>query len=240
MSLICMCVYATHENKKFEIAKKCMASLLETVDLTKHRLIIINQNSIPECKEWLSELATINGISVIHLSENIGTARGINLAMKQREVGEYVIKSDDDLAWLEKGWVDMMESEIRKNPQIGILGIKRDDVYGEMVADKNLLWCHDIFGTCTMYNPAMIDKLGTVLVNFGLYGYDDSTASVRSEAAGFRNAFMRHIKIENLDLKETPYTEWKRKQAGIHAQEAGLYMQMVKSGELSYYYEDEE
>lgn len=237
MSLICMCVYATAENKKFGVAKKCIKSLQETVDLAKHRLMIIDQNSILECKLWLSELVQTPGITIIHLNENIGTARGINLALRQRNPGEMCIKCDDDLEWTAPGWIEKMEAEMRKRPEIGILGLRRDDVYGEMIAEGNLLWCHDIFGTCIMYNPALLDKIGVPLIQFGPYGFDDSIISVRSEAAGFRNAFMSKIRIVNLDLKETPYTDWKRKQAGMYLQEASMLMDMIKNGELDYFYD---
>ncbi len=237
-TLIAMCCYCTPENKKFEIAKKCIKSLMETVDLTKHRLIIINQKSTLECKLWLSELAQNEGITVMHLSDNIGTARGINLALRQRNVGDFVIKCDDDLSWDAPGWVDKMEKEITKNQKIGILGLKRDDVYGEFIPQGNLLWCHDIFGTCTMYNPLMLDKIGFLSQCSPRYGFDDTIFSVRSEVAGFRNAFMKNIRIKNLDLKETPYTEWKRREAGTYLQEASQYMDLIRKGEISYYYED--
>lgn len=238
MSLIAMCVYCTPENKKFDIAKKCIKSLLETVDLTKHRLIIINQNSILECKLWLSELALNGGITVMHLPENIGTARGINLALRQRNEGEMAIKCDDDLSWGEYGWVEKMEREIKKRPVIGILGLKRDDVYGEMTVEGNLLWCHDIFGTCTMYNPKMLDKVGELSQPSSTYGFDDCIFSVRSEAAGFKNAFLSTVKITNLDITPTPYTEWKKREAGIYLSEASSYMNLIRNGEIDYYYED--
>jgi len=237
-SMIAMCVYATQENKKFEIAKKCIKSLMDTVDLTKHRLIIINQKSTLECKLWLSELATKDVITVMNLSYNIGTARGINLALGQRNIGETCIKCDDDLSWDAPGWVEKMEDEIKKRPEIGILGLKRDDVYGEFMPQGNLLWSHDIFGTCTMYNPLLLDKVGFLSQCSPRYGFDDTIFSVRSEAAGFRNAFMKNIRIENLDLKETPYTEWKRREAGTYLQEASQYMDLIRKGELPYYYED--
>lgn len=237
MTMIAMCVYATAENKKFGVAKKCIKSLLETVDLAKHRLMIIDQNSILECKLWLSELAQTPGITIMHLNENIGTARGINLALQQRNPGEMCIKCDDDLEWTAPGWIEKMEAEIIKRPEIGILGLRRDDVYGEMIAEGNLLWCHDIFGTCTMLNPAMLDKAG-YYYQPSLYGFDDVNMSVRSEAAGFRNAFMKKIRIINLDLKETPYTDWKRREAGLYLQEISISCDMIRKGELDYYYED--
>lgn len=238
MSLIIQCWYCTEENGKFKYAKPCVESLMQTVDLTKHRLVIIDQNSCAEAKEFLSWLSKKEGITVITLSENIGTAKGINIGLRMRQENETCIKCDEDLTWESSGWVDEMEAEILKNTNIGILGLKRDDVYGEMRPEGNLLWCHDIFGTCTMLNPLLIDKIGYYYTP-GLYGFDDSLISVRSEAAGFKNAFMKDIKIVNLDVDGTPYTEWKKKEAGIYLQEVGIMMEMIKKGELTYQYEGE-
>lgn len=239
MALIAQCFYCTEDNGKLKYAKECIQSLLETVDLTKHRLVVINQSSFTEASKWLSSVANENaGITVINLKENIGTARGINLALKQRKPNEIVTKCDDDLTWGKTGWVEDMEQAIADNPLIGILGLKRPDVYGEMIPDGDLLWCHDIMGTCTAYNPLMMDKIGGLL-QFSNYGFDDCIYSVRSEAAGFKNAFLSTVKITNIDEGGTEYTEWKKKEAGVYLQEAGIYMDMIKSGQLSYYYDGE-
>lgn len=238
MALLVQCLFCTTYNGKLKYAKQCMQSLLETTDLKKNRLIVINQNSCKEATEWISGIVQENdGITVMHLKENIGTARGINLGLYQRKPDEIVIKLDDDLTWGKSGWVEDMEQEIANNPLIGILGLRRDDVYGEMIEDGNLLWCHDIMGTCTAYNPLMVDKVGG-LSQFSNYGFDDSVYSVRSEVAGFKNAFMKNIKIVNLDEGGTKYTDWKKREAGIYIQEATIYMNMIKEGKLSYYYDE--
>lgn len=239
MALIAQCFYCTEENGKLKYAKECIQSLLETVDLTKHRVIIINQNSFDEAAKWLSNTANENtDLSIIHLKENIGTARGINLALKQRKPNEVVIKCDDDLTWGKTGWVEDMEKAIADNPEIGILGLKRDDVYGEMIPDGDLLWCDDIMGTCTAYNPLMMDKIGG-LTQLSNYGFDDTIYSVRSLAAGFKNAFLSTVKITNIDEGGTEYTEWKKREAGIYIQEASIYMDMIENGKISYYYDND-
>lgn len=247
MSLIIQCWYCTEENGKFKYAKKCVESLMETVDLSKHRLVIINQNSCAEAKEFLSWLANKQGITVVNLSENIGTARGINIGLRMREPGEMCIKCDDDLTWESKGWVEELEAVIKKRPDIGILGLKRDDIWQKpghenpayrTKMDGMVEICPDIMGTCTAYNPLMLDKVG-FLSQPSNYGFDDSIISVRSIAAGFINGFLPHIKIVNLDEGGTEYTAWKIKEAGVYLTEACEYMDLIKDGTIPYYYDGE-
>lgn len=234
--MIAMCAYCTEENGKLKYLKETLESIAKTVDLTKHRLFIIDNASTQETVDFLLNWYGQHPCTLIQNKTNLGTARGINLALKERKPGEPCVKCDDDWSTGHVGWVEEMEAQIAANPQIGILGLKRDDVYGQMVEDGELLWCHDIFGTCTMYNPAMVDKIGG-LVQFSNYGFDDCVYSVRSEAAGFKNAFMKNIKIVNLDEGGTEYTEWKKREAGIYLQEASTLMDLIKKGELDYYYD---
>lgn len=241
MSLIAMCAYCTEENGKLKYLEQTIESLSKTVDWSKHRLFVINNSQYQPAIDFLSS-SYWNGdfyenIGVKHLHENLGTARGINLAMQERKPGEFVIKCDDDWSTEHVGWVEEMEAQVNANPKIGILGLKRDDVYGQMVEDGELLWCHDIFGTCTMYNHLMIDKVGALIQCSPQYGFDDSIYSVRSEAAGFKNAFMKNIKIVNLDEGGTEYTEWKKREAGVYLQEASTLMDLIKKGDIDYFYD---
>lgn len=233
--MIAQCVYCTEENGKLSQLKLCHESLLDTCDLENNRLLITNNSTYKPAVDYLNSISHKN-IIVRQLKQNIGTAEGINLSMIQRRPKEYVTKIDDDLTWDNNGWFELMVDQIESNPNIGILGIKRDDVYGELIEDGDLLWNHDIFGTCTMYNWRMIDKVGG-LVQFSEYGFDDSIFSVRSEASGFRNAFMKNLRIQNIDTKETEYTEWKKREAGLYLQEASIYMDKIKKGEISYFVE---
>ncbi len=238
MSLIALCVFCTEENGKLKYLKETLGSLFDTVDFfNTHRLIIINNSQYQPTIDWLNAFKDPNlNWTVLHQSKNLGTAEGINLALKQRNPGEYVVKCDDDLTWCSSGWVEEMERVVTEHPEIGILGLRRDDVYGELIEDGELLWNKDIMGTCTMYNPAMLDKVGRLVQCSPQYGYDDCIYSVRSIAAGFKNAFMKNIKIINLDEGGTEYTEWKKREAGLYASEVASLMQLIENGELSYFY----
>jgi hypothetical protein len=91
-------------------------------------------------------------------------------------------------------------------------------------------------GTCTAFNPALLDKVG-VMVQPSNYGFDDVLMSVRSIAAGFKNAFLHKIKITHLDDGKNPYCDWKKREAGVNLQEVSHLCDMIRSGQLSYYYE---
>lgn len=238
MACIIQCIFATNDNGKLPIVKECIASLMATVNLKKHRWIVVNNSCNPETEAYLDSLPTDGlNVTIIHLKENIGTARGINIGLRSREPSEVCIKCDDDLTWVSKGWVEELETMIRKKPSIGILGLKRNDVYSNFEVDGVLIWSHDIFGTCTAYNPTMLDKVGLLSQPSSTYGFDDSIFSVRSEAAGFKNAFYMPVKITNLDTGGTEYTEWKKREANIYLQEASIMMDLIKKGELDYFYD---
>lgn len=246
MSMIAMCVYCTKENGKLKYLKDCIGSLIHTVDLKKHRLIVIDQNSTDETRRYINGWdLNANNIQVIHLSENIGTSDGINLALRQRLPNEVCVKSDEDLSWETEGWLDELTETIKNNTDIGILGLKRDDVW-QRPDHENPLYrtkiegeleiCDDIFGTCTAFNPLLLDKVG-FMCQPSLYSYDDVIFSVRSLAAGFRNAFLPKIKIKNLDNGGTEYTEWKKREAGIHIEQVAEMCRLYKEGKLNYYYD---
>lgn len=237
MALLISCWYCTEENGKLKYAKECLDSLIKTVDLTKHRLIIINQNSCVEAMDFLYLLSKQVGITVLKLNQNIGTARGINLGLQMREPNELCIKLDDDLIWHKKGWVEKMEKVIAEHPEIGIIGLKRDDITNPIIEDGNILYCDDIMGTCTGLNPLLLDKIGYYMQCSDKYGFDDTLISVRSLAAGFKNAFLKDVKITNLDEGGTEYTEWKKKEAGVYLQEVGTMCEMIKDGKLPYFYD---
>ena len=247
MSLICQCVFATKDNKKLPIVKECLASLMATVNLKKHRWIIVNNSCTRETEQYLDNLPTDGlNVTILHLKENIGTARGINKGLYSREPGEVCIKTDDDVAWSISGWVEQLEKYCKGN--IGILGLKRDDIWQRPDHENfnyrtkmqgKLEICPDIMGTCTAYNPLMMDKVGGLIQCSEKYGYDDSIYSCRSIAAGFSNAFLPHIKITNLDKGGTEYTEWKKREAGLRLTEAGEYMEMIKNGTIDYFYDGE-
>lgn len=122
MSLITMCDYSTIQNNRADILEKCLQSLYETVDWRNHRFILVTNGSTDRKANDISSFFVKrinekqNGPAErIILPENIGTARGLNLAWKKRKPGEHVIKADSDVVWHCPNWPDRLEEIIRRH-----------------------------------------------------------------------------------------------------------------------------
>jgi GT2 family glycosyltransferase len=254
--LIAMAVYDTEENQRSEYTKATLESLKRTVDFTKHRLIVIDNNSCLRTKYIIREFTSI--LSIIELPENIGTARAINKAWKFRNPGENCVKLDNDVIINQSCWIEKMEEAIERDSSIGIVGLKRKDLAEypgheiEWYNSKLYFLPHEsgqswipfeevinLMGTCQMYNSKLLDKIG-YLNQPGLYGFDDSLASLRSRLAGFKVGFLPHIQIDHIDNRETPYWQQKRDMAGKDVPEFNRLCEKYASGELPLYYEDKE
>jgi GT2 family glycosyltransferase len=227
MALIAMCVYCTDTNGRLEYTKECLRSIVYTVNLNKHRLFLIDNGSNQETKDYLADFTSKFPSTIITNKENLGTAKGINLALKQRLENEHCIKADNDCAWHIEGWVEELEEAIEREPTIGILGLKRKDLrqtpydsdpdfrseYVQLPHEHGQKWIaversRDIMGTCTMLNYRLIDKVGGMAQPLP-YAFDDSLMGLRSILSGFWNGFLSHIEIEHLDTGENIYSQEK-------------------------------
>jgi len=261
MALISMAVYATEENNKTEIARRTIYNLFEKTDWSKHRLVVVNNAS---CDEMLYELdrALLRSnlyntgkefMTVIHNDTNLGTAGAINMAWKLRQPGECVVKMDDDALIHDAGWCDRLEEAIQRDPQIGIIGLKRKDLMenpwrNDQFKSELRMLPHEpgeswivveevghVMGTCQMYSPALLDKIG-FLFQPRLYGFDDSLAAVRCRVAGFKNCFLPHIRIDHIDPGDTPFQEWKHKVSGEDMPEYNRLKAGYQDGTIPIYY----
>lgn len=233
MALISMCCYDTGANQRAPLIRQTLESLLRTVDFARHRIIIVVNASTEESAGHIADFLKQAGpnADVIWLSENVGTARGINKAWLTRQEGEHAIKMDDDVVIHRAGWVDEMEEAISRDSGIGIIGLKRKDCWETpwhadpfyrssifmLPHQPGQRWIivervHHVMGTCQMYSSALLDKIG-YMYQPGLYGWDDVLAAARSEAAGFYNCFLPHYEIEHIDPGATPYQGWKGERA---------------------------
>lgn len=249
-----MCCHDTAENDRTKLTKETLKSLSATVDFNKHRLFIFNNNSCPETLELLEAFSLRNfSVKIINATENIGTARGINACWVHRNPDEHCLKLDNDIIIHSDSWVEEMEAAILTEPQIGIVGLKRKDIWQypghpeKQYRTELLMLPHtageqwrvverskDIIGTCTMFNSLLLDKIG-YLFQPGVYGFDDVLASYRSEIAGFINVFLPYINIDHIDPGGTEYIKWKEREAAIFAPEIIKIVDQYISGERPIY-----
>jgi len=232
MALIAMCCWDTKENGRTGYTARTLECLRDTVGGT-HRVVVVDNGSCDETKRILHLYSGYAGFTVITLPENIGTAKAVNKAWQLRNAGEHCVKMDNDVVIHQSGWADQLEAAIARDPNIGIIGLKRKDCWENPKHDNEFYrstlemlphvagepWMivervRHVMGTCQMFNSALLDKIG-YLYQPRLYGFDDCLAATRSEVAGFYNAFLPHIDIDHIDTGENAgYRGWKDKHTG--------------------------
>lgn len=259
MALICMAVYDTEENQRTDLTARTLESLLATVNWSRHRLVIIDNNSCEKTKALYEHYALGNSFNgnatVIYNEKNVGTAKAVNQGLLLRQPSEFCIKMDNDVEVFKSGWVDEMEEVITRMPKIGILGLKRRDleesVYAintdqrsklvEVPHERGQKWyvfeqARMVMGTCTMFNPALLDRIGYMYQMDGLYGFDDSLMCVRAEVAGFVNGFHHGVDIDHIDPGTTEYQKWKERYAGDMLLKFAEAEQSYRSGVKDIFY----
>lgn len=254
-ALIAMAVYSLPDNNKDEYLERTLNSLFRTVNYTRHKICLSVNAHTDKTLEVIEEYKNLGVIHKVVFSEkNIGTAEAVNLIWKDRKPGQHAIKMDDDVVTNYDGWVEEMIECIERDPRIGIIGLKRRDLIQcdthespdfrsrmRMLPHKpGQRWygvevTNDIMGTCTMYNGAVLDKIG-FLKQPSCYGYDDCLASIRSRVAGFYNCFLNYIPIDHIDPGGGEYQEWKAKHAGELNDQFISEAHAIAEGRQPYYY----
>lgn len=251
--IVSMVVYCTEENKKDQCLLETLKSLW--LQLRPHDKLVLSVNGFTNnTKEIIDSFGSFID-EVIYNEFNLGTSEALNIIWKKyREPGSHVIKLDDDVLIHSPGWVEEMEQAISRDPRIGIIGLKRKDLIqcpshpDPHFRSELILLPHkpgerwitvertgDIIGTCTMFNGALLDKVGYSRQP-GKYGFEDSLFCHRSHMAGFYNCFLNHIEIDHIDNTPTPYIDWKKRHSEEHfKQYHSLVHAMIAGTEPIYY-----
>lgn len=240
-SLITMVAYDTIENNRTWMTRVTLETLRDTVDWGKHQLAISDNGSCKETLELYEEFKDII-TWVSYNGENLGTAKALNLLWRHRQpYHASIVKIDNDVRLHDKGWLDLIEMVFKKDPVIGICGLKRHDLdeWPDPMRDdgkdkrrsfyvSTLRWlphklgepwliveeCEHVMGTCQAYSKSLLDKFG-YLWQPKLYGLDDSLAAYRAHLLGYKTVFLHTaVHIDHVDPGQNPFVDWKQKIAG--------------------------
>jgi GT2 family glycosyltransferase len=248
-----MAVHDTRANNRTWMTRYTLDSIVKTVDLEKHRLIISDNGSCDDTHRLYGKFDR-HIERVLYNKGNIGTARAINNVWELRRENEHAVKMDNDVVIHQSGWADLFEEVFQRDPTIGICGLKRKDLeerpdHPEDWARSTLRmlphkrgerWlvveevCH-VMGTCQAYSDALLHEIG-FLYQPGLYGFDDSLAAVRTATAGFKSAFLLGIEIDHIDPGGTEFARWKGNYARDHMHEYNRLADGIRAGKIPYHY----
>lgn len=261
--LIAVPVYDTEANGRAELTQKVLPQLLETISAGV-RVVVYDNGSCAVTKDFLTQfnLDHPSVFDVVFGDRNIGIADAVNRIWRNFSMpNEVLCKMDNDCFIRDKGWTDVIKFAFKRNPDIGILGLKRKDVeehpnhiiphYKSRMYYVNhkpgekwipIEEVNHVMGTCYSFNPSMLRHFGYLQQPDTVYGFDDATSAVRAHKIGYKTCFLPHIEIDHLDIdlnsdKHKVYTEWKSQQAEDGGPRYSSYAKQIKSGKLSAYYD---
>ena len=235
--LIGMCIYDTTENRRTEYTIRMLSSLANTVDLYKHRLVIVDNDSCEDTKDFLTSFSKLFPVTIITLKENIGIARAVNIAWGHRLPDQCAMKIDNDIIVNQNGWVEDMVIALKRNPEIGAVALKNklewqhpnhtDSVFKTRLEFLNPIgkgnkWMvfeytpRHLNGICRLYTPEHFNRVG-YLIQPHIYGYEDALMCLRTSLSGLKMGYLPHIDADHIDRADNEYTEAKRIMAGLEA-----------------------
>lgn len=100
------------------LTTQCIESLRSTVDLKKHEVIIVDDNSSDGTREYLQSLPAT--YKIIYNAVNQGYARNCNAAAKEA-TGDFLCLCNSDLIFL-KGWLGPLLKAFEKSKSTGFVG----------------------------------------------------------------------------------------------------------------------
>lgn len=254
MALISMAVHDTVDNKRTDYTRQSLLSLVNTVDFTRHRLVIVDNGSCQATHNLYESLRDKLPFTLICNYKNIGTARAVNKGWLLRKEDENAVKMDNDIVHNTKGWLDLLEHCLAKDDKMAAIGVKRKDIW-EHPSHENL-WFRSslgmlphvagekwfiveaaphIIGSCIAYSSKFLKIFG-YLYQPGLYGFDDALSSIRVKAAGYYNAFLPELDVDHIDTGGTEYCDWKTKHSGDNMKVYETLANAYLSGEKAIYH----
>lgn len=109
----------------FEVLKKCLKSLLKTIDADKTNITIINNNSKVEVKEFLLELIKLKKIDkYVETSVNYGKVYSI-LAEARASFEPFITISDSDVFFF-NDWQNSVHKVFETYTNVGVVGLTPD------------------------------------------------------------------------------------------------------------------
>lgn len=101
----------------FEDLEICLKSLYKHTDLTKHRLVLINDKSPDERIKPFLDAQQNNNVIVIHNETNKGFSNNINIGMSQSEGNDVILLNSDTI--VTHNWVEKMVACAYSDSSIG-------------------------------------------------------------------------------------------------------------------------
>ena len=193
-------------NNLFSCTVPCIESILKYTDLNKNELIIVDNFSTDETRDWLKKIqkeSVSKNIKIVLNEENLGYASGNNVGIRLAKGQNVVLLNNDTLVsdgWLEQivaplanskvGLVGPITNRIGSMQQVTIPGLTEAN-YERLSSSYTIKHRGDYFNVkklcffCVAINRKLIDTIGLLDSNFGRGNFEDDDYCLSTLRAGY-------------------------------------------------------
>ena len=189
---------------QMQLTKECIDSIIRHT-FSPYRLIVIDNGSQRQTKEYLEELTRNNNIliTIIRNETNLGYIKAVNQGL-QISYGDYVCLLNNDTK-VGEGWVKELINVAQSNPEIGIVTPRNANANrkGKELKGK---WIEISFATsfCILIKRKEIQKIGLLDEAYGIGFWEDTDYCQRAKNTGYfcalaKSAYVYHYAHKTFD-----------------------------------------
>jgi GT2 family glycosyltransferase len=193
---------------QLEYTKLCIKSIMRHTDVPS-RLIIIDNGSAPDTKDYLRSLRSDGPIEVkvIFNARNLGAIKARNMGIGEFEA-DYLCLLDNDVE-VTPGWLSKMIKLAEDNPEIGVINPSSNN-FGQVPPPdmgldeyaKSLEMFRGEYieiGTgisfCMLVRGEVVKRIGRLDENFEVMFYEDTDYSMRANREGYRSIIQKDVYV---------------------------------------------
>jgi len=176
----------------WHLTKQCICSICKNTDKDLYRLIVVNDGSVDETLEKLSEMADKKeNLFVITHIESKGAVTATNSGLKYvfKNPTPYILILDNDTEILEGNttWLEDMIKYFEEDESMGAVGASSDNVIGlqnvrHLTTDKQPKF---LISFCMMMRLSCAKKVGLWDERFNPGNWEDMDFSIRAKRCGY-------------------------------------------------------
>lgn len=187
---------------KLEYTKQCIESIRKYTKRNSYEIIVVDNNSLDDTKEWLKEQ---DDIIAIFNDENLGFPKGCNQGINISKGDNILLLNNDTV--VTTNWLENLITCLYSSSEIGAVGpvtnacsyyqaietkynsMEEMQVFAEKFnkSDKNKYEERlKLIGFCMLIKKEVIEKAGLLDEIFSPGNYEDDDYSVRIRKAGYK------------------------------------------------------
>ena len=188
-----------------DYTKACLDSLRTKTGYGDYRVIVVDNGSMDGTAEYIQSL---DGVALIHNSENVGFTRGNNIAIRQSPAECDIVLLNNDTEIHQADWIERMQQTAYAANDIGIVGcrLRRPSgmlqhagaympptYWGQQIGGGDVdinQFCRDrdvesVVFACVYIKREIIDKVGLLDETYISY-FEDTDYCYKAREAGYR------------------------------------------------------